>query len=97
MSDQSRRNFLKTASIGAAAVGATAAIGFGATDAQAAPATAGGKPAVTGPAHDGPFTVWVKDASTGTIAVLVGEQEVVHHDPELATTLARLAARGAKA
>ena len=46
-----------------------------------------------GPAHDGPFTVWVKNVRTGEIAVLVGESEVVHHDKALATKLAQIAAR----
>ena len=87
MSEHSRRHFIRNASIGAAAVGAAALIPS-MTSADAAPA------APTGPAHDGPFAVWVKNAKTGEIAVLVGENEVIHHDKALAATLARIAARG---
>ena len=87
MPEQSRRGFLKTASITAAAAGAAAVVPVAATDAE-------GQVPVTGRAHDGPFAVWVKDARTGEIAVMVGESEVTHHDKALARKLARLAARG---
>ena len=88
MSEHSRRTFIRNASIGAAAVGAAAVI----PSVTSADAATPDSPA--GPAHDGPFTVWVKDVKTGEIAVLVGESEVVHHDKALASTLARIAARG---
>lgn len=86
MSEHSRRHFIRNASIGAAAVGATAVIPTMTSADAATP--------VAGPAHDGPFAVWVKDVKSGEIAVLVGESEVVHHDKALATALARIAARG---
>jgi hypothetical protein len=89
MTDHSRRTFLKHASIGAAAVGATTAIPAINSSAQAAP-----ERDEAGPAYHGPFTVWIKDARTGEIAVLVGEREVVHHDRVLARKLAKIAARG---
>ena len=89
MSDHSRRTFIRTASIGAAAVGATTVLpAMSSADAATPDASA------AGPAHDGPFTVWVKNARTGEIAVLVGESEVVHHDKALAAQLAKIAARG---
>jgi hypothetical protein len=88
MPDQSRRSFLKRASITAAAAGAATVVPVAAADAE-------GQVPVHGPAHDGSFAVWVKDARTGEIAVLVGESEVVHYDKALARKLARLAARGA--
>ncbi len=50
-------------------------------------------PLDAGPAHDGSFAVWVKDAKAGEIAVLVGESEVVYKDEALAKRLARIAAR----
>ena len=90
MSDHSRRNFLKTASIGAAAVGTLAAVP---AVASAAPATADTHPLDSGKAHAGSFTVWVKNADTGTLAVLVGESEVTYTDRKLAKRLARIAAR----
>ena len=89
MSEHSRRNFLKTASIGAAAVGTLAV----------APAVASAAPASdahaldNGKAHDGSFTVWVKNANTGKMAVMVGESEITYTDRKLAKRLARLAAR----
>ncbi len=92
MPEQSRRNFLKSASIGAAAVGVGTVVPIGA--AAASTQTAEGQVPVSGKAHDGPFAVWVKDAKTGEIAVLVGESEVIHHDKALAGKLARLAGRG---
>jgi len=49
-------------------------------------------PLDSGPAHDGSFTVWVKDARAGEIAVLVGESQVVYKDRVLANRLARIAA-----
>lgn len=87
MSDHSRRNFLKNVSIGAAAVGAATVL--------PAAVSAGAETPVTGPAHDGSFAVWVKDAKSGEISVLVGATEVVHRDPALARKLAQIAGRGA--
>jgi hypothetical protein len=88
MSDQSRRNFIRTASLGAAAVGVAAVIPAGADAAGAA--------VPTGPTHDGPFVAWVKNPGSGDISVMAGEHEVIHHDPKLARQLAILAARAAK-
>ena len=89
MSDHSRRKFIRNASIGVAAVGATTVLPSMTSAGAATPAAA-----VAGPVHDGPFTVWVKNAGTGEIAVLVGESEVIHHDKALAAQLAKIAARG---
>ncbi len=90
MSEHSRRNFIRTASVGAAAIGATAIVpSMSSADAATPDTTAGGV------AHDGPFTVWVTNARSGEIAVLVGEQKIVHHDKALAAKLARIAGRGA--
>jgi hypothetical protein len=88
MSEHSRRNFLKTASIGAAAVGVAVVVPSGA--ANAAEATP------SGPTHDGPFVVWVQSPTSGDVSVMAGEHEVVHHDPKLARQLAQLAAIAAK-
>jgi hypothetical protein len=88
MSEHSRRDFLRTASIGAATAGVAAAIPFGASAADAAPSS--------GPVHDGPVVVWVKNPASGEISVMADDREVSHHDPKLARQLARLAARAAK-
>ncbi len=87
MSDSSRRNFLKSASIGAAAIGAAVVVPtsvIGSADAA---------PPSRGPAHAGPFLVWVNNAQAGEISVLVGETEIVHRDAKLARQLAQIAAR----
>lgn len=85
MSEHSRRNFIKHASIGAAAVGvATVAPGMASADAH---------PLDSGPAHDGSFMVWVKDAKAGQLVVMAGESEVTYTDRALANRLARIAAR----
>ncbi|MEO9138807.1 MAG: twin-arginine translocation signal domain-containing protein [Jatrophihabitans sp.] len=88
MSENSRRNFLKTASIGAAAVGTAVVVPVAAAQAKTPTHELD-----SGPAHAGSFTVWVKNADTGTIAVMVGESEVVYTDRKLAKRLARIAAR----
>lgn len=85
MVDQSRRLFLKSASLGAAVVGVAAA--FPALQASAASAA----DERSGPAHDGPLMAYVSDRRRGEVTVMVGEREVVRHDPDLAARLARLA------
>ena len=89
MTENSRRTFLKQTAVGAAAAGAVVALPAAAAHASTP------KAETAGPAHEGPFAVWVNDAASGSISVLVGEREVVHHDPALARTLARIAGRGA--
>ena len=93
MSEHSRRNFLKTASVGAVAVGAVA-VAPSAASAATTSSTDDAHPLDKGAAHDGSFTVWVKNANTGQLAVMVGESEVVYTDRKLAKRLARIAARG---
>jgi Ubiquitinol-cytochrome C reductase Fe-S subunit TAT signal len=88
VAESSRRTFLKTASVGAAAVGAAAVVSphlLGTNPVQ--------KPATFGPLHGGPFVAWVKDVKDGEIAVMVGEQTIVHKDADLAKQLAQIAAR----
>ncbi|QMU77200.1 hypothetical protein GXW83_17290 [Streptacidiphilus sp. PB12-B1b] len=95
MTASSRRTFIRNASTSGVAVGLAAVspalLGSPASAAAhgaAAPAPASGK------AHQGPFVAYVKNAKAGEIAVLVGEREVVHHDKDLATRLAQVAATG---
>jgi hypothetical protein len=85
MSETSRRKFLKTASVATAAAGAVAVV-------PSLGGTADAQPVESGPAHEGSFAVWVKNAQAGEIVVLVGESEVVYQDKALATRLARIAA-----
>ena len=86
VSEQSRRSFLKTASLGAA-VTTAAVVTSGALAGSAGAETLG----PGGPAHDGPLLAWIKDPKSGTISVLVGDQEVLYQDAKLATWLAQIA------
>ena len=90
MAEHSRRTFITRASVGAAAIGATAAV---------APLVTGpgsGKTSVSGPMHDGPFAAWVQDVKTGEVAVMVGSQTIYHVDKQLASQLARIAGSAPK-
>jgi hypothetical protein len=91
MSDQSRRRFLTHTSIGAAAV--SAAFVAPSLTGSADAATPAAHPLDSGPAHEGSFTVWIKDAKAGQIVVMAGESEVTYTDRSLAKRLARIAAR----
>ncbi len=87
----SRRNFLRTASLGAAVVGA-AAVAPPSLASTAQAATSPGE--VGGPAYDGAVTAYVRNHRTGEISVMAGEHEVTYHDRDLARRLARIAACG---
>lgn len=103
MTDQSRRKFLKATSIGGTAAGAAVVLPrlsaqpARAAQAQTATASASVTTAEAGAAHAGPFVAYVKNAKTGEIAVMAGENEVVHYDPQLAARLAQVAARSTQA
>jgi len=94
MADLSRRTFLgaSAAAAGAAVIGvpiATAAASSG----GAAPALAAGGDAL-GAKASGPLVVYVPDAASGDVSIMVGTQEVTYHDPELVARLARAASNG---
>ena len=82
-SDSSRRGFLILAGAGAAAVGAVA---------LAAPASASGREQEPDRevSADGPLVAYVSDLRRGDLSVMVGEREVVVHDPALCASLARV-------
>ena len=88
MNSPSRRGFLRSASVAAGA--AAVAVGVG------VPAAGAAESESSAPAHAGSFVAWVKDPRAGTIAVLVGEREVVVTDKKLAKRLAQVAARAAR-
>lgn len=109
MAAQSRRKFLQHGSMGVAvgagavlmpallpgtAAAATAAVVPAAAPGLTAPGLAGGL-AAKGALPDTPLTAYVKDHRTGDVAVMVGEREIVHRDPELANLLARIATHAA--
>jgi hypothetical protein len=96
MADLSRRTFLgaSAAAAGAAVIGvpiATAAASSG--GAAAAPALATGGAAL-GTKASGPLVVYVPDAASGDVSIMVGTQEVTYHDPDLVARLARAASNG---
>ena len=82
-SDSSRRGFLILAGAGAAAVGAVA---------LAAPASASERENEPDRevSADGPLVAYVSDLRRGDLSVMVGEREVVVHDPALCASLARV-------
>ena len=83
MTDATRRGFLIMAGAGAAAAG-VAAIAPAAGQATPRVTRLGG--ASTG---SGPLVAYVRDAHKGDVSVMVGEREVVVHDPELVARLTR--------
>jgi hypothetical protein len=95
MSENSRRSFIRHATLGTAALGASVLVP--ASLGQEASARTRTQPAAaTGAVHQGPLMAYVKNPGTGEIAVMVGEREVLHRDPQLAAQLGRIAATPAK-
>jgi 3-hydroxyisobutyrate dehydrogenase-like beta-hydroxyacid dehydrogenase len=82
MNDATRRGFLATAGIGAAAVG-VAAVAPGASAAAAVKAKAAHK----GVTVDGPVGAYVHDAAKGEVVVFAGEREVTVTDHDLVAHL----------
>jgi hypothetical protein len=84
-SDSSRRGFLILAGASAAAVGAVTmappASGFGHREKD------GGQVTV-----EGPLVAYVSDLRKGEVSVMMGEREVLVHDPALCASLARVLA-----
>jgi hypothetical protein len=95
MDDLSRREFLKRGSAGVA-IGAIA-IGSGATIADAVAANAKEKPAAGGGAAPAeatdPIVAYVRKGAHGEVRLMVGDQEVVHRDADLARRIIRAADR----
>jgi hypothetical protein len=97
MAGLSRRTFLQSsaaAAAGAAVIGVpiSSALAAGTTKSAPVAGSTGVADAVGGQAS-GPLVVWVSDASAGDVSILVGEDEVTYHDPDLVARLARAAAR----
>ncbi len=78
MSQTSRRGFLAASGTGVAVIAVAPAI-IGADSATAATTTP----------PEGAVVAYVKDASTGSVAVMAGEREVVVTDKALVATLTR--------
>ena len=85
MTDATRRGFLIMAGAGAAAVG-VAAVAPAAGEATPTPKVTRPGRASTA---SGPLVAYVRDPRKGNVSVMVGEREVVVHDPELVARLTR--------
>jgi hypothetical protein len=83
--DPSRRGFLILAGAGAAAVGAVTMT----SAASAVPESGQDSGPVT---VDGPLVAYVSDLRRGDVSVMMGEREVLVHDPALCASLARVLA-----
>ena len=97
MSERSRRSFLKSATVTGAVAGAVL-LPAGLATAAASPQTrtepdASGRAPLSGAVATSPIVAYVKDASSGKIAVMAGEHEFVHVDAQLAARLSQLAAQ----
>ncbi|HZQ86595.1 MAG TPA: twin-arginine translocation signal domain-containing protein [Acidimicrobiales bacterium] len=92
-----RRRFLRDASVGAAAVGTAAAwapgmLGLASSDAPDIGSLSSGSASVASLASttasvEGPVVAHIVDASSGTVAVYHGTQEVIVHSPGLVSAL----------
>ena len=76
MNQASRRGFLAASGTGVAAV-------------ALAPAVIGATSAAASPPPEAAVVAYIKDATTGTVAVMAGEREVVVTDKALVATLSR--------
>jgi len=83
MSTASRRNFLIMSGAGAAAVGVAVAV--------PAVANAATGERVTTPEDATPLVAHISDPTTGELTLLVGEDEIVVHDPDLVGRITRAA------
>lgn len=80
-SDSSRRGFLILAGASAAAAGAVALATPASADAEKDPDSQ--------VSLEGPLVAYVSDLRRGDVSVMMGEREVVVHDPALCASLAR--------
>lgn len=84
MNDLSRRRFLSHGSVGLAFAGALAVVpGLSAALKLRAPAVLVGSQ----PALAGPLVAHVRDLASGEILLLVGTEQVIQHDRDLAARL----------
>lgn len=97
MERSTRRGFLIIAGAGAAMTAGAAAVATTAGAAGPADTAAQATPPTALPATAaGTLVAYVKDVRSGRVSVMVGESEVVLHDPDLVARLAH-AATGKKA
>ncbi|MGH2387433.1 MAG: hypothetical protein ACRDIE_04455 [Chloroflexota bacterium] len=90
MAKLTRGSFLKQASVGAATIGAFAALPGMTSGAHAAPKALTAEELSAASKH-GPLVAHVKDITGGEISLLVGTREVTLHNPELVRQLVRAA------
>jgi hypothetical protein len=85
--DHTRRNFLIASGTGAAAIGVVAAMP---SIASASPPSSP-EPSAPTAADAGPLVAHISDPSSGTLSLLVGDQEVIVHDHDLVGRITRAA------
>jgi hypothetical protein len=78
MNDHTRRNFLIASGTGAAAIGVVAAMPSIAGASTPAP-----KESPVTPSDAAPLVAHISDPSSGTLSLLVGDDEVIVHDHDL--------------
>ncbi len=87
MADSNRRDFLRRASFGAAAVGAVAAAPELLLSGTAAAAPAAAAPPLAALPVDGHIAVLLRDPGKGEFALMVGERTTMFTDKALAARL----------
>jgi len=87
MTDSNRRDFLRRASFGAAAVGAVAAAPELLLSGTAAAAPAAAAPPLAALPVDGHIAVLLRDPGKGEFALMVGERTTMFTDKALAARL----------
>lgn len=88
MNSSNRRNFFKTAGVGAAAAGVAALVPT-ATTAVASAAPAAASTVALPAAAKGSMVAYIQDVSTGEVSVMVEGHEVTVIDHQLVAKLAR--------
>jgi hypothetical protein len=84
----SRRGILKKAAVGTAAVGVLAvATSKVAWDVQPGTSNGNSLSASAMPAPSTPIVAYVHDAAKGEVAIMIGSQEIIRHDPALVSYL----------
>ena len=89
MKDVTRRGFIRTSVGAATGLAAAGALGAAPRLASAMTRNDGSTPLAKGAPK--PMVAYVRDASRGEIALMVGDREVTYHDSEVVSRLIRAA------
>ena len=89
MKDVTRRGFIRTTAAAAGGLAAAGALGAAPQIAGAISKRDPGTPLAEGAPQ--PMVAYVRDASRGEIALMVGDREVTYHDSEIVSRFIRAA------